>query len=276
MTSVLLIGLGRMGAALMGRWIAAGERSLYFIDRNAASWPGAVKLTSMADVADLPRPLVVILAVKPAAGLEVLAGLAPWLRGQDLVISVMAGVTLQTLRRGAGEGVDVARAMPNIAFAVGRSATAAIADPGVSLENLAACERLLKAGGGLTWLETEQALAAATAISGSGLAYVFLFAEHLARTGTELGLSPSSAMALASDVLAGAGAGAMAVGGESLAAMRERITSPGGTTAAALAVFDRDDNLLRLVADAAQAAARRSTELSADPVLATKRPSPCP
>src|SRR5688572_4156739 len=99
MTSVLLIGLGRMGAALMSGWTAAGERSLYFIDRKAASWPGAVKLTSMADVPDLPRPLVVVLAVKPGAGPEVLAGLAPWLRAQDLVISVMAGVTLQTLRR---------------------------------------------------------------------------------------------------------------------------------------------------------------------------------
>jgi pyrroline-5-carboxylate reductase len=157
---------------------------------------------------------------------------------------------------------------------MGRSATAAIADPGVSLANLAACERLLRAGGGLTWLATEQALAAATAISGSGLAYVFLFTEHLARAGTELGLSASSAMVLAKDVLAGAGA--MAAGGESLATMRDRITSPGGTTAAALAVFDRDDNLQRLVADAAQAAARRSIELSADTGLAAKRPSPCP
>lgn len=274
MTSVVLIGLGPMGAALVTGWITAGVTPLYFIDRKAASWPGAVKLASIADVANLPRPLIVILAVKPGAGPEVLAGLAPLLGARDLVISVMAGVSLQTLRRGSGGNVDVVRAMPNLAFAMGRSATAAIAEPGVSPDTLAACERLLLAGGGLTWLSTEQALTAATAISGSGLAYVFLFAEHLARAGVELGLCQSSAMGLARDVLAGAGA--MAAEGESLAAMRNRITSPGGTTAAALAVFDRDDNLQRLVLDAARAAARRSAELSADTVLATKRPSPCP
>ncbi len=273
MTSVVLIGLGPMGAALITGWITAGVTPLYFIDRKAASWPGAVKLASIADVANLPRPLIVILAVKPGAGPEVLAELAPWLDPRDLVISVMAGVSLQTLRRGAGGNVDVVRAMPNIAFSLGRSATAAIAGSALSPDNRVTCERLLLAGGGLTWLSTEQALTAATAISGSGLAYVFLFAEHLARAGAKLGLSRSSAMALAKDVLAGAGA--MAAQGESLAAMRNRITSPGGTTAAALAVFDRDDILQRLVVDAAQAAARRSAELSADTVLATKRTSPC-
>jgi pyrroline-5-carboxylate reductase len=274
MTSVVLIGLGRMGAALITGWTTAGVTPLYFIDRKAASRSGAIELASMADVADLPRPLVVVLAVKPGAGPEVLAELAPWLRAKDLVISVMAGVSLETLRRFAGEDVDVVRAMPNIAFAMGRSATAAVADPGVSTDNLAACDRLLGGGGGLTWLSTEQALTAATAISGSGLAYVFLFAEHLARAGQDLGLCRSSAMGLARDVLAGAGA--MAAEGEALAAMRDRITSPGGTTAAALAVFERDDNLRRLVVDAAHAAARRSAELSADTVLATRRPSPCP
>lgn len=274
MTSVLLIGLGRMGGALMSRWAAGQDDALYFIDHTTPSHPGAVKLAVMEDVATLPRPLVVVLAVKPAAGVAVLAELAPWLDDQDLVLSVMAGVSLETLRDACRANLDLVRAMPNIAFALGRSATAAVAAPGVSPSNLATCAGLLTAGGGLTWLNAERDLDAATAVAGSGLAYLFAFTEHLAQAGVALGLSSDSATALARDVLAGAGV--MATAGESLATLRERITSPGGTTAAALSVFSRDDDLKRLVRRAAQAAADRSAELAVSTSPSKERPPSCP
>lgn len=257
--SVALIGCGRMGSALLTGWL--GERSVHVLDPQGTP-AGAIPLNDADELAALPRPLTIVIAVKPAIVGELLPALAAHAADDVVYLSIAAGVAIEALRTGLGPRARVIRAMPNTPASVLRGITALVADPAVDEAQRTDAQRLMAAVGEVVWLDDEAQMDAVTAISGSGPAYFFRLGEALADAGAELGLPADIAATLARATLAGAGALAGARP-QSLADLRREVTSPNGTTAAALAVFDRDARLATLVRDAAEAAARRSRELRA-------------
>lgn len=256
---ILLVGCGRMGGAMARAW-AASEK-VYVYDPQAGDIPGTARLEQLTPDT-LPSPLTVVVAVKPQVLGDVLPQVAPFARAGCLILSVVAGATLSRFGAALGVGARVIRTMPNTPAAIGRGVTAAVAAPGVTAADRARADALLAALGQTLWVADEGQMDAVTAVSGSGPAYFFRFTEALARAGEACGLDSVTAMALARATFTGAAALAEARA-EPLDALRTEVTSPGGTTAAALGEFDREDAIDRLVAQAARAAAARSQELSA-------------
>lgn len=256
--SILLVGCGRMGRAFVAGW--AGSATVFVHDPHVGEVPGTTRLSSLDEVAGLPRPLTVMLAVKPKLVREVARALRPFVSPDMLVVSIAAGVTLDTLADLLGPEPAIVRAMPNTPVAVGRGAIAAVTAGTAGQPERARVEALFAAAGTLVWLGDEAQMDAVTALSGSGPAYFFRFAEVLADAGVSLGLDRTVADALARATLVGSGMLADSVPA-SLAAMREEVTSPGGTTAAALARLE-EGGLPALVRDAAAAAHNRSRELA--------------
>lgn len=257
--AVLLIGCGRMGGALAKGWRNSEEVAVF--DPAVPDIGGVRRLDSLDEAQELPRPLTVVIAVKPQILDQVLPSLQPLAEAGALIVSVVAGATLTTLSTALGEGALLVRAMPNTPAAIGRGITAAVAAAPVGDEHRARAAQLLEAAGDILWLDDERQMDAVTAVSGSGPAYFFRFTEALAKAGEAAGLPAEVAMRLARATFMGAGA--LAEAGEvDVASLREEVTSPGGTTAAALARFDADDALDRLTAEAVEAAAARSRELS--------------
>lgn len=257
--TVLLVGCGRMGGALARGWV--GSEDVAVFDPVAPAMEGTRALPSIEEAQALPGPLSVVIAVKPQVLGNVLPGLRPLADAGALILSIAAGATLATLARTLGEGARLVRAMPNTPAAIGRGITAAFAAPTVDRAGRDRVTGLLRAVGDVVWLEDEAQMDAVTAVSGSGPAYFFRFTEALARAGEEAGLSPELAMKLARATFIGAGALAES-SDEALATLRQQVTSPGGTTAAALARFDSEGSLDGVVEDAVQAAAARSRELA--------------
>jgi pyrroline-5-carboxylate reductase len=254
---VLMIGAGRMGQAFLRGWSGIAEVS--FVDPAVGQLDNARKLASPDEAPRLPGPLVVLVAVKPQLLSSVLPDLAG-LAGPDvLFLSIAAGVPIAVLQAQLGPAARIVRAMPNTPVSVGRGISAAVAAPAVDDSQRGAVARLLEAVGELVWLDSEAQLDAVTAVSGSGPAYFFRFAEALALAGAQAGLDPDIATRLARATLVGAGAVAGARD-DDLAALRVEVTSPGGTTAAALASLD-SAGLDSIVGDAVTAAVRRSKEL---------------
>jgi pyrroline-5-carboxylate reductase len=203
---------------------------------------------------------IVVLAIKPQIMGDALPGLRAMIGAETTILSIAAGTTLANLEAGLGPAAIV-RAMPNTPAQVGRGITAAVANQRVSPEARALVTDLLKAVGDVAWVDAEAQIDAVTAVSGSGPAYVFLFAECLAEAAIEAGLPPELAARFARATVAGAG--------ELLyrsdlppATLRTNVTSPGGTTAAALGVLMAEDGLGPLLARAVAAAKKRSEELS--------------
>jgi pyrroline-5-carboxylate reductase len=202
----------------------------------------------------------VVVAVKPQIAPDVLPALAPFVGSATVVVSIMAGRTLRFLTDGLPQAALV-RAMPNTPAAIGRGITVAVANPRVSPEQRALVDALLSAVGAVEWITDEALMDAVTALSGSGPAYVFLLAEAMAHAGTAAGLPAALAATLARATAAGAG--------ELLhrspldpATLRQNVTSPGGTTAAALDVLMAEDGLERLMTEAIAAATKRSRDLA--------------
>lgn len=262
--SVLLIGCGRMGTAFVRGWQAvtdpAGRFDIYVLDPMGTTLQGVTHLNSPEDIAKLPAQLDILLAVKPIS----LPALLPQLRahvGPDrLFVSIVAGAGIDYLRAELGDSARVIRAMPNTAVAVNAGISVALPGPMIGREQQIHCEMLLGCVGELLWLHDETQLDVATAISGSGPAYFFQFAEHLSRAAVQQGLDSDTALHLARATLIGAGALADN-SAERLATLRECVTSPGGTTAAALNRLNAQDRLAQIVADAVADAAARSREL---------------
>ncbi|MBV8909612.1 MAG: pyrroline-5-carboxylate reductase, partial [Gammaproteobacteria bacterium] len=180
---------------------------------------------------------------------------------RPLVISVAAGVRTNTLESWCGPGVPVVRAMPNRAALVGAGMSGLYAPPGVGSSRREAAERVLRAVGEVAWVPVEEALDVVTALSASGPAYFFFLAELMAEAGAELGLAPETARRLAAATLHGAGLLAQS-GDRDLARLRAEVSSPGGTTEAALATLETA-KLRETVRAALGAATRRSRELAA-------------
>lgn len=265
----LLVGCGKMGSALLSGWLdggtvaadvmvvepAASPFTQDFAARGCAVVPSADAVTADA------RPSVILFAVKPQVMDGVVPLFARFASPQTLFISIAAGRTIGGLARALGDDAAIVRSMPNSPASVGRGITAACAGRHVTAEQRATCQRLLEVVGGVIWVEDESLMDAVTAVSGSGPAYVFLLAECMAAAGVDAGLLPETAMALARDTVVGAGE-LLARSGDAPADLRRNVTSPGGTTEAALAVLAAADGLPALMTRAVRAAVARSKALA--------------
>jgi pyrroline-5-carboxylate reductase len=264
-TRILLVGCGKMGGAMLAGWLAGGTApgDVIAIDPVAASLPQpAPRLCKTA--AEIPadfRPDIVVVAVKPQKMDEALPPLKGFARPGSVFLSIAAGKTLANFAGVLGKDVAVVRAMPNTPAAVGRGISVAVPNAHVSPEQRAACGRLLSAVGLVEWVEDEGLIDAVTAVSGSGPAYVFLLAETLAEAGVAAGLPRPLAEKLARATVTGAGE-LLYRSPESPATLRENVTSPAGTTFAALQVLRAADGMPGLLARAVAAAAARSRELA--------------
>lgn len=263
--SVALIGAGAMGGALLKGWLAAGvidaARSVVF---DPAAPDDIQSLCAEHGLALNKAPGsidAIVVAVKPQAAAAVLPDYAPLAR-DAVIISVMAGKSLESLSAALGGAEKIVRAMPNLPASIGQGVSGLYAANAVDATGKALAETLMRAAGDVVWVKTEQEIDVVTAVSGSGPAYFFLLAEALAEAGVELGLEAETAASLARATLTGAGA-LLASETRSPAQLRKAVTSPGGTTDAALKILDGDDSRLRrLIAEAAAAAARRAGELT--------------
>jgi pyrroline-5-carboxylate reductase len=266
-TRVCILGAGNMGRALLGGLLRSGTRPEFLSlgepsPEARASVARELGVTASADNADAVRDAaIVVLAVKPQGARQVMSALAPQLaRTGTLVVSVAAGVRLESLESWC-PGVPFMRAMPNRPALIGAGVSGAFAPLALSREQRAAGQRVLEAVGEVVWVDSEDAIDAVTALSGSGPAYFFLLAELMAEAGSGLGLERATAERLARVTLYGSGLMADS-GGATLAQLRDQVTSPGGTTAAALAAFAAAD-LAGTVRRALTAAYERGRELAA-------------
>ena len=265
---LLLVGCGKMGGALLSGWLARGldAAQAVVIEPVAAAAEAAAQhgVTCLDDLA--PRsadfaPAVVVFAIKPQMMDEALPAYRDLVRPETVFLSIAAGKTIGFFERHLGREAAVVRAMPNTPAAVGRGITVLCANPQVSGGQREICGALMSAVGETAWVEEESLLDPVTAVSGSGPAYVFLLIEALAQAGVEAGLPETLAMRLARETVAGAGELARR-SPEDAATLRKNVTSPGGTTQAALEVLMADDGLRALMTRAVAAAARRSRELA--------------
>lgn len=258
MTPILILGVGRMGGAMIEGWRRAGTfvpNDLYIRDPN----PGAADLSGMRlnpPDADLGQCRTVILAVKPQVWREAAAQVAPHISPDAVVVSIAAGVKSADIANGFG-GLRVARVMPTTAVAINQgTASVCAADP----QARARAHALFDPLGRVVEIADEDLMHAATAVSGSGPAYLYAFAEALESAAIAAGLTPDAAATLARSTLTGAAA-LMASGDTPPAELRRQVTSPGGTTQAALEVLMADNGLDPLLKSAVAAAVARSREL---------------
>lgn len=265
---LLLVGCGRMGSAMLDGWLAGpGVAQVAVVEPSAA--PDAQDADDRVvrrDAADaLPAdfvPDVVVLAVKPQMMAAVLPAYRRFVRPETVFLSVAAGWTLASFARALGDDARVVRAMPNTPAAIGRGVTVLVAGAGVDDAQRAACDRLVRAVGSAEWVADEALMDAVTALSGSGPAYIFLLAEAMAAAGAAAGLPADLADRLARATVSGAGE-LLRQSPEAAAKLRENVTSPGGTTAAALAVLmNQQDGFTPLLTKALAAAAERSRQLA--------------
>jgi pyrroline-5-carboxylate reductase len=264
--SLVLVGCGKMGTAMLRGWLTGGSISHFHVVEPEGMPPGLPPAPEMewhtaADtLPDELAPNAVVFAVKPQIIDAVLPPYRRWVRPETLFVSIVAGKTLAGLGRHLGPAALI-RTMPNTPAAIGRGITVACANARVTQQQRQLCDRLLAAIGESAWVEDEALIDAVTAVSGSGPAYVFLLIEALAQAGEAQGLPSALALQLARSTVAGSGELAR-VSAEGPAILRENVTSPGGTTRAALDVLMAPDGLTLLIARAVAAAAARSRALA--------------
>jgi pyrroline-5-carboxylate reductase len=262
--TLVLAGAGKMGGAMLSGWLAGGldAKRVAVIEPHPSEEAHGfaargVRLNPSA--AGIGTAEVLVLAVKPQMFAEAAPQLKPLVGASTLVVSIMAGTTIAAITRLCGG--QVIRAMPNTPAAIGRGITVAVPAAGVTAAQRALADALLRATGSVEWIDDEALMDAVTAVSGSGPAYVFLLAEELARAGVAAGLPAALATRLARETVSGAGELLRRSDLDS-ATLRQNVTSPGGTTAAALAVLMGDDGFKALLERAVAAATKRSKELA--------------
>jgi pyrroline-5-carboxylate reductase len=262
--TIVLAGAGKMGGAMLSGWLAQGldARSIAVIEPHPSEeirghLSGGGRLNPSPQ--DAGNIAAFVVALKPQAFREAAGGLKPYIGAQTLVVSIMAGTTMTSIAELCGG--HVVRAMPNTPAAIGRGITVAVAAKNVSDAQRETADSLLRATGSVEWVSDEGLMDAVTAVSGSGPAYIFLLAEELARAGIAAGLPEGLATKLARETVAGSGE-LLHRSELSAAALRQNVTSPGGTTAAALEVLMGDDGLQSLLTRAVAAATKRSKELA--------------
>lgn len=262
---LVMLGCGKMGSAMLQGWLGQGlpATSVWILDPHPNDWVQGLVAEGLNLNTDLPKePAIVLIAVKPQMMEEALPVLAPLGNGKTLFISVAAGKSLAFYEQALGGRTPIIRAMPNTPAAISRGITALVGNGNARDADLALAEALLQAVGQTVRLENEAQIDAVTGVSGSGPAYVFLMIEALAAAGVEQGLPAGMAMQLARATVSGAGQLAE-VASEDPVQLRVNVTSPQGTTAAALEVLmDPDTGLIPLMKRAVAASADRSKELS--------------
>jgi pyrroline-5-carboxylate reductase len=259
---LVLLGCGKMGSALLAGWLAAGipAAAIWVLEPNPSDWLRGVGVHLNQGVP--PRPAVAVLAVKPQMMGDALPALRALGNGTTLFISIAAGTAMATFSAALGADTPLVRAMPNTPAMVGRGITGLCGNDKTSPDDVALATALMASVGQVVTLEGEHQMDAVTAVSGSGPAYVFYMIEALAQAGAALGLGPDVAMQLARATVCGAGELAHQAA-DPAAQLRVNVTSPGGTTAAALVhLMDETSGLAPLMARAVAAAAARGKELS--------------
>ena len=263
--SLLLIGCGKMGGAMLEGWLERGVERVVVVEPYAAATASfGDRITTVESVEKVPAgfsPAAIILATKPQQAEAALPGCAGFARAGSLVISVMAGKTVSGITALLGGEAKVVRAMPNTPAAVRQGFTCCFAGAGVSGEQKALADALLSAVSEVAWLEEEGQIDAVTAVSGGGPAYVFLLAEVLEQAAISQGLPKDLARRMARRTVAGSGA-LLAASELDAAQLRINVTSPKGTTERALNVLMAPDAWPKLMEEAIAAATARSRELA--------------
>ncbi len=262
---VLLVGCGNMGQALLHGWLDNGwtlsEIQIVELDDEVRAGAEALGMQIVRTRPDVVNGEVVVLAVKPQQLGELLPDYRDLAEAGCLFLSIAAGKPISYYEAELGSGVAMVRGMPNTPAAIGHGITVLVANEAVDGNQRALCESLMGAVGQVAWLDEETLMDAVTAVSGSGPAYVFLLVECLADAGVEMGLGRELADQLA--LVTVAGAGAYAAGSDpGPAELRRRVTSPGGTTEAALEVLGGDGGLRELMTRAVRAATERGCGLA--------------
>ncbi|WP_113436785.1 pyrroline-5-carboxylate reductase [Rhizobium sp. SYY.PMSO] len=265
--TIILVGCGNMGFALLQGWLESGilaVEDVHVVEPAEALRTRAANagVRTYAGAETLPpdlKPHMVLIAVKP----QIMADVLPAYRrfaAQSTFVSIAAGIPIALLNSCLGANAAIVRCMPNTPAAIGKGMLVTCGNPHVSAPSAAFITRLLEVSGAVATVDDEALMDAVTAVSGSGPAYVFHFIEALTDAGTAIGLPHDTAALLAMQTVAGAGALA-AASAESPTRLREQVTSPNGTTDAALAVLMGDNRLTALVTEAVKAARMRSVEL---------------
>lgn len=263
---ITFIGGGNMASALISGLVnpPRSDLAIRVVDPDEQA---RTRLQATFEVSAFTDPVaaikgadVVLLAVKPQSMPQVLAQLAGHVRSGQLLLSIAAGITVASLEQALGQQLAVVRCMPNTPALIGHGITGMTGGRNCSAQQRALAEEIMSAAGEVVWLEDEALMDAVTAVSGTGPAYFFLLTEVLAHTARELGLPPDTADRLAAISCFGAGA-MVATSPDEAEELRRRVTSPGGTTQAAMAVLE-SGGFRQLMARAITAAAARSRELS--------------
>lgn len=265
---LLLVGAGNMGGAMLAGWLEQGLEPSRIIVQDPSPPPRMAELLKSRGIRCEPRiaplgeaPAVLLVAVKPQIIADVLPTVAPLAGPRTVVLSIAAGKTIASLARYFPVDTAVVRSMPNTPASVGRGITVATANARVTPTQRTMCDALLRSVGDVAWVDDEALMDPVTAVSGSGPAYVFYLTEALAKAGVEAGLAPDLAMKLARATVAGAGE-LLHRSDQDADVLRQNVTSPNGTTYAALQVLMAPDGIQPVMTRAVAAATRRSRELA--------------
>jgi pyrroline-5-carboxylate reductase len=264
---LILVGCGNMGHAMLDGWLRSGRLmpgEVFVVEPNEALRDRAYRLGvgTAASAGELPAdmdPTLVILAVKPQVMRTVVPDYARF-AARSAFLSIAAGVPIATMQDILGSDAAIIRCMPNTPAAIGKGMMVTFANANVNDETKAFVAELLESSGAVAEIDSEDLMDAVTAVSGSGPAYIFHFIESLTAAGEAAGLPGETAKLLAMQTVYGAACLAQE-SGEQPGRLREQVTSPNGTTAAALAVLMGEDRLTKLVTEAVEAARARSVEL---------------
>ena len=265
--TMVLVGCGKMGSVMLEGWLSRGitASQIVVLEPMPSAELGALLAKHSMRLNPPPNSIqdaeVIIVAIKPQMMTEVLPSLLPLMAAKPLVLSIAAGKTIASFEAALGKGTAIIRTMPNTPAAIGRGITAMVGNAHVSAVQMKLAEELLAATGEVVRVDTEAAIDLVTAVSGSGPAYVFFLAETLAAAGEKAGLPKELAVRLARATVAGSGE-LMRQSGVDAAMLRQNVTSPNGTTHAALQVLMADDGLQQLMNRAVAAATLRARELA--------------
>ena len=264
---LLLVGCGKMGGALLAGWLSGDidDTDIIVVEPSGGSFLQKrfnVPVVNSLDKLNVDfTPNIIVFAVKPQAMDQIVPAYGHFVGPETMFLSIAAGKPTDYFQYRLGDGAAVVRSMPNTPAAVGRGITVAYRNDAVSDTQKLMATKLLEAVGEVGWVEDESLIDGVTAVSGSGPAYVFLMIECLAQAGVRVGLDPDLAEQLARATVAGSGE-LVRQSTDSASMLRQNVTSPGGTTAAALGVLMGKNGLQELMSQAVLAAERRSRELS--------------
>jgi len=271
MKTILLVGAGNMGFAMLSGWLTSLASTYNFIVLDPAAAPRLATLSSAIKASttafgrpdELPADLqldAIVLATKPDSVCSALQSLSKYLQQETVIVSVAAGLSIDQIRKTTTIDNPTVRVMPNIGAMVGHSASAGFASPNTLQNQLRTVQTLFDALGRFVWLDNEKEMHTVTAVSGSGPAYFFALCEAMIAAACENGLSPAVAAELVHTTCSAAGR--LLEETPDSALLREQVTSPNGTTAAGLAALGQNEQLQRSISMAIQAARQRSMEMT--------------